>query len=307
MRLAKIALVCLVTLVIAPAAAQAAPVSVTFDEENAGSVRITSVPAGIDCPGTCSADFPVGSKVLLKAEPDSTTSFFLFELFRDPDSSIIREGCDPPTDVRERCEFTVEGKTRVISTFKRRPHEGLSGVSINDGDVFTNDANVELSIIWPNMGSYFMNISNDGGFRNSRKQEVEYQVPWKLQSSGPERLPKTVYVLFNGDGDRYTDDIILDETAPTLSSATASETGGSSSSTRSIASASGGHKVKLKTKATDRTSGVAKIQAGPKKSPRLKKLKYRRSITVSTSGKKLWVRVLDRAGNASKWKKVKVE
>ncbi len=40
-----------------------------------GSGRVTSEPAGIDCPGSCSAGYPIPTRVLLAAEPDAGSVF----------------------------------------------------------------------------------------------------------------------------------------------------------------------------------------------------------------------------------------
>ena len=48
------------------------------------------------------------------------------------------------------------------------------------------------------------------------------EIDWALDSSGPERLPKTVYVRFQIGpltSDNFTDDIILDERPPVVNSA----------------------------------------------------------------------------------------
>jgi hypothetical protein len=72
-------------------------------------------------------------------------------------------------------------------------------------------------------------LSNDGGFAGAQSVPVTLTIPWTLVSSGPERLPKTVYARFLGAGNdtaNFTDDIILDETPPTVGGGTVS--GGSS-------------------------------------------------------------------------------
>lgn len=57
--------------------------------------RVTSDPAGIDCPGTCTVDVPVGSSVTLAARPDAGSSFAGWD---------VLSGCD----AAERCEITAD-------------------------------------------------------------------------------------------------------------------------------------------------------------------------------------------------------
>ena len=49
--------------------------SLTVTVGGSGSGKVTSTPAGISCPGTCSADFATGSKVTLTAGPSSGSTF----------------------------------------------------------------------------------------------------------------------------------------------------------------------------------------------------------------------------------------
>lgn len=275
---------------------------------------MTSAPAGLDCPGKCTADFPLGTEVLVSAQTEPTTRFIGMDYsvktstgatefwnFCSPTGSIAAGDWD-----REKCLFTVTGDIVVKVDYWRKPQPGTAGVSINNGDIFTNDPRVELSVIWPHIGLGSMTISNDGGFAKSTKLEVQYKVPWTLQSSGPERLPKTVYLFFDNGSTRFTDDIILDETPPTLVDVSVPYEGAGVSLLRSMARASRKRSVTVVTRARDRTSGVSAIQIGPRKSGKLKKMKYRSRITVSTASRKLWVRVFDRAGNPSKWKSVRL-
>jgi|GEM_PF-2268334 len=50
-------------------------ISLTVNTIGTGSGRIVSVPAGIDCPGTCTANFPPNTTVNLDPSPDSDSGF----------------------------------------------------------------------------------------------------------------------------------------------------------------------------------------------------------------------------------------
>lgn len=181
----------------------------------------------------------------------------------------------------------------------------VSGVSINGGAVYTNSPKVKVAVeLGPFFGavsfSQSLIVSNDGGFGASKTFDVSpFEVvaasgttkavlDWTLQSSGSERLPKTVYVKDSG-----SDDIILDERPPTVSSA-------SLGSARAAA-----RRFSVRVVATDKNSGVASAQITASKSKPGALLRYRRSITVASSSKPKWVRVQDKAGNFSKWKKIR--
>ncbi len=104
------------------------------------------------------------------------------------------------------------------------PGAGVVGVSINEAATFTNDPQIKLTVVWPALASDLA-VSNDGGFATSDVFPLPASgvVQWTLDESGPERLPKTVYLRYYGAGsdlNTYTDDIILDQTAPVIESAT---------------------------------------------------------------------------------------
>ena len=121
-----------------------------------------------------------------------------------------------------------------------------------------------------------------------------------------ERLPKTIYVRFTGGNsgaETYQDDIILDETPPVVSSA--SVEGSETPATASLfVFASAKVRSKIRLKASDKTSGVAFVQTAVKKNRPSAKRKYSRAFIVSGSKPK-FIRVQDKAGNFSKWKKLK--
>ena len=190
------------------------------------------------------------------------------------------------------------------------------GVSINEAAEFTNSRSVTVSVTGTT-GSAQAILSNDGGFTDSKTFSLtdgSAEIPWTLIASKDERLPKVVYVKFvsrlGSTSTPYLDDIILDTTAPTMTSATATSTT-SSPSAVTAAAARGG--VRMTVRASDKNSGIGKVQVKtssrgrvtdvPTSNPRATS----RTVRINTTKKSLWVRVVDRAGNVSKWVAVKVK
>ena len=194
----------------------------------------------------------------------------------------------------------LAGTTSATLTVSSPPPAGKQlGVSINDGAQFTNDPDVTIHSVWPGFAADML-FSNDGGFKLAQRFSVAEKTAWKLDSSGPERLPKTVYVRFLGGlqtSETYTDDIILDETPPKLTSATLA---GPAPAARAAAA----RKVTLKLKASDNVSGVGGVQVTANKRRPGKVLRFKKSLKV-VSAAKLHVRVRDRAGNFSAWRTAK--
>ena len=77
-------------------------VTVTVVVEGTGTGHVTSTPAGIDCPGICSANFPASSEVTLTAAPDSAMTFAGF--------TGSCTGFDPACMVTASSEQTVTAK-----------------------------------------------------------------------------------------------------------------------------------------------------------------------------------------------------
>ena len=166
------------------------------------------------------------------------------------------------------------------------PPTGPIGVSINEGAVFTNTPDVTLLVRWPIFEAEAV-ISNDGGFAAAARLPLAAAMRWKLAESGPERLPKTVYVRFGNGTQTFQDDIILDQTDPAITRARAT-----------------GTRVLLK--ARDATSGVAEMQISASKARPGKWVRFRSAAKFPLrKGKKAHIRVRDRAGNRSKWKSVR--
>lgn len=191
--------------------------------------------------------------------------------------------------------------TAVTPTTTTTPPTGTRvGITINSGAEATNTAAVSLTIREP-AGATGVEISNDGSFDapSQRQLAANDTYSWTLDARGSQRRARVVYVRFVGPSatidanQTYSDDILLDTTAPTVTTATINSRTASRTATARVA-------------ASDSGSGVARIQyAGRKSAAKAKtlKLKKSRSFKVKPSGAK-WVRAIDLAGNASKWKRV---
>jgi hypothetical protein len=160
---------------------------------------------------------------------------------------------------------------------------------------------------WPR-GAVAALVSNDGGFTDTTRFALADEVGWVLQSSGPERLPKTVYVKFVlADGSRsstYTDDIILDETSPTLGAVTlerVTEVGVVVLEVRNH---------RLKVNASDSNSGIGlfELRKSPGSEPIAVPASFPAASThefvVSAEVNAIEIRAVDKAGNTSDWKAI---
>jgi DNA-binding beta-propeller fold protein YncE len=200
--------------------------------------------------------------------------------------------------------------TQVSRTFAilPSPPSGETGISINSGASYTNTKSVTLNLVWPEFATE-ARISNDGGFAASTTSTVPLAstVKWDLDDSVKGVYTKVVYVRFSGVGDQsksYTDDIILDTTAPVVE-------------TPSAAAASGSIEVSLK--ATDDISGVDKVEVKNGTTSVVKTYETKVSVTEKELGlavttanvrksnsSSIEVRVSDKAGNWSAYQTLAV-
>ena len=181
--------------------------------------------------------------------------------------------------------------------------QSLIGISINSGAQFTKDPKVKLLIKAPSSATGVL-VSNDGGFLAPSTFRVSSSIDWTLDSSGPERLPKTVYVKFMLGpivSDNFTDDIILDEIPPVVQSATVAPP----AAPGNAATAAKAKRYVLKVKAKDSNSGVGKLQVTANKKRPGKAVAYRATLKLKLAAKPRFVRAQDRAGNFSAWKKLR--
>jgi YVTN family beta-propeller protein len=188
------------------------------------------------------------------------------------------------------------------------PPPGEAGVSIKNGDSYVNTKQVTLNLIWPEYATS-ARISNDGGFAASKTQtkDLAASIDWELDDSVKGIYTKVVYVRFNGVTDTtktYSDDIILDTTAPTIETSSAA-----------VASSS----VDVSLKATDDITGVDKVELKNGSSTVTKDYAANLSVPTkdlglavsSASVRKLGtssieIRVSDKAGNWSAYKTLSV-
>ena len=218
---------------------------------------------------------------------------------------------------------SAEGDIKTFTT--TRPE----GVSINDGDEFTSSETVVVSVVGPPTAVRAI-LSNDGGFKSSESFDLvnnSADIPWKLQSSREGTFTKIVYVKyvsrFGSQSQAVTDDIILDTTKPVMTTATANAaapTGGAVQVSRISAKAKAAGGVRLSLRGSDTISGIGTIEvrsAANKPAAVVtianvsgkadgKPRAASQTITLRTTAKRLQVRVLDRAGNASVWRTVVV-
>lgn len=172
------------------------------------------------------------------------------------------------------------------------------GVTINNGAEATNTATVSLRIREP-LGATAVVLSNDGSFDTPTQVPVAANdtYSWTLDARGSQKRARVVYVRFVGgtldSNQTFQDDILLDTSAPTVTTATISARSTAKSATVRVA-------------ATDSGSGVQTIQYSATKSAgkaKTLKLTKSRSFKVKPKNAK-WVRAVDVAGNKSKWKRI---
>ena len=178
------------------------------------------------------------------------------------------------------------------------------GVTINKGARYTNDPDVTVGAVFPATTTSLL-FSNDGGFLAPTRFAPQASVKWRLDSSGPERLPKTIYVRFLAGaivGETFQDDIILDETPPKVRQASVAPVGAASARTAGAAAL---RRWKVRVRATDSNSGVARIQVTANKRKPGRLLRYKRRLRVRSAKRPRWVRARDAAGNYSRWRRAR--
>ena len=221
--------------------------------------------------------------------------------------SIARSFTEPGTYavlVRVSDRVGLSATARIDQRVTAVGQSGPLGVSINGGARYTRSPKVTITASWPLFASQML-VSNDGGFEAAETLPLSKQTPWTLDSSGAERSSRLVYVRFRRGlttSETYIDDIILDESRPSVTIARMALTG------RAVV-------PRLTIRARDRgLAGVASVQVtNNRRRPLAKYRRYRPKLTLSRQPgyrrlnvrKPLYVRARDRAGNVSAWRTVK--
>jgi 6-phosphogluconolactonase (cycloisomerase 2 family) len=168
-----------------------------------------------------------------------------------------------------------------------------SSVTINDGALFTRSSDVVLTITG---AAYSLRLSNDGSFGGpaTRLRSGEHY-RWTLEDTGLGRDVRRVRVRFTWPGygswkADVSDDIVLDQRPPELIRARARRT------ERGAA--------RLALRARDNRSGVRKLQVTRNRSRPGRRLRFRRTVKVRRLPRRAWARVIDGAGNPSRWRRV---
>lgn len=206
--------------------------------------------------------------------------------------------------MRVRATAPGGGQAEAQASIEVRPAppSGDPGVSIEGGARFTNDPEADLDISWPE-GATTMRIAIDGGFAGTQWRPVAREARTTLDPTPGTRLPQTVYVRFKGPGvdarETYTDDIVLDTTAPVLQQATAVPAAVANAGARR-------NGLAITTRASDDLSGVARMEVRARVAAQAAAMQYAPTVRVRGQGARPMVRVLDGAGNASAWVRVRV-
>ena len=185
---------------------------------------------------------------------------------------------------------------RADPTYQRNdgfPPGVSPGLSIQDGAIYVNDPKVTLTVVPPMWDPSSLRISNDPGFGSPelRRLDPDGRYGWRLDTGNTrDRSVKHVYVRFTGNGsypgETFSDDVILDQIAPQVVWAKVRQ-------------------ARLLVNAKDNRSGVRKLQLATNVKHPDRARRFARTVKLHHVPKRLWVRVVDGAGNKSRWRGVK--
>ena len=186
---------------------------------------------------------------------------------------------------------------------------GPVGVIINSDDNSSELSTVTLTITPPG-GAVAMRVSNNRSFRGASVMPLTSSMTWELLASDEEIAERSVYVQFyfrNGTSVVYEDDIYLmtdvtspDDEAPVVTAMSTAKTRIAAAGTATTKSAS-----TVMISARDKMSGVVRIETKVKNRITSTRVDAARRGTYTVSFPKgqykMQIRVIDKAGNKSKW------
>jgi DNA-binding beta-propeller fold protein YncE len=173
------------------------------------------------------------------------------------------------------------------------PRGGHPALTINDGALYTNDPDVTISLTPPDYTASFRLAGTTLGLESGRARRVDPDgtYHWRLDTaSAAPRDVRHAYVrlwtLWGDEPVELSDDIVLDQTAPTVTSARMK-------------------RGKLSVRAQDNRSGIRRIQVTRDRSKPGDRLAFAKHIVAPPGTGKVWVRVFDGAHNRSHWRRAR--
>ncbi len=125
-------------------------------------------------------------------------------------------GTVPPTTTLPTPVPTLTPTVTPTPSPTPTPQPSGLGVSINDGDLYTNDPVVMVRTWAPNVTH--VRLSNYGGFADSYWRTYQVTTTWVISTYGSYVMPRFVYVQFKDAYSTvygtYMDDIVYDPVAP---------------------------------------------------------------------------------------------
>lgn len=184
---------------------------------------------------------------------------------------------------------TSAGRLRpTVRGINARTPTGRPTITIDDGAKFSGTRLVTVTLGWPSNATG-MTVGNTTPIAPIGLSALAGQLNWTLAGSGLDGKPSTVYAAFattTAVAGPVHDDIIVDLRRPKLSSAVV-------------------HGRQLRLRASDRISGLAQAQTAVDRSHPAETRRFRHVLRLGKHERVRWVRVLDRVGNRSAWRRVR--
>jgi hypothetical protein len=273
---------------------------------------------------TCSVAFSVNGRPWFSADAERMEVLWLVRKTFDPEledslKPLLTRGMNEISSQSDCGDFSDGSQALAANLNVMQDSFGsFGGVSINDGDDFTNTASVNLNLSFDGIVAQVA-VSNDGGFPKNQTQVFDYKdntVPWTLRAS-TSKLPRKVYIRYRlfadaNDGTLgrwekqvYSDDIILDNVAPVITSMKVSSTASRATVVLDKVSKARTKVRAISIAAKDDRSGVSHLEITSQvASGAIVKADYGSTIKLALTNSRntIYVRVADAVGNKSAWK-----